>query len=128
MGGARLVSLDNSRPIKLVWTAGALHMGHQDSLVGQVVSGVGVDERPPKAQRDLLTVGELVALLSETDPTTPVVIPVQYGGFSGKLRLERRPLRLNVNRLEGFGPHDVAGSGEREDIIAVAIVADDPGR
>lgn len=72
---------------------------------------------------DVLTAGRLIALLEEFDPEAPIVIEGQYGGFEWVRQASRVPLRLNVNSLEGFGPHDRADMGEAAEAKAVAILA-----
>ena len=75
------------------------------------------------AQRpDALTVRQLIDLLSKLDPETPMMIGGTYGGFVDVRGLEQRAIRLRVNRLDGFGPHDVAVEGEHADCQAAIIV------
>ncbi|MEQ1771072.1 MAG: hypothetical protein ABL879_14660 [Devosia sp.] len=71
---------------------------------------------------EVLTAGRLIALLEDYDPEAPVVIEGQYGGFEWVRRTSRVPLRLNVNSLEGFGPHDRADRAKAADAMAVAIL------
>ena len=59
-----------------------------------------------------LTVGELLRLLGALDPAMPVLLPVGEGGLAAALRAETRHVELAVNRLEGFGPHDLAASAD----------------
>lgn len=70
----------------------------------------------------VLTVGELIALLRDADPLAPVVIAGREGGFDGVRAVARQPLRLNVNTLEGFGPHEAPAPGEQPDAFALAVV------
>lgn len=72
---------------------------------------------------DVLTAGRLIALLEDYHPETPIVMEGQYGGFEWVRGASRVPLRLNVNNLEGFGPHDRAEPTEAADATAVAILA-----
>jgi len=62
-------------------------------------------------------------MLEDYDPEAPIVIEGQYGGFEWVRGASRVALRLNVNSLEGFGPHDRAdGLGEAAEATAVAIL------
>ena len=69
-----------------------------------------------------LTVAELIARLEKADPNAPVVIAGQYGGFDGVLAVDERPLKLNVNGLDGFGRHDMPAEGEQPDVTGLAIL------
>jgi hypothetical protein len=69
-----------------------------------------------------LTVGELIARLQQADPNALVVIAGQYGGFDGVLAVGERPLKLNVNGLDGFGRHDLPAEGEPPDVTGLAIL------
>lgn len=72
---------------------------------------------------DTLTVGELQHMLARLDPTLPVMMVCGEGGLSGALRLERVPVQLNVNTLDGFGPHDLADDSSTADATAVVLSA-----
>jgi len=75
------------------------------------------------AQRpDILTARQLIDLLSKLDPEAPTMICGAYGGFVEVRGIEQRAVRLAVNRLDGFGPHDVAVEGEPADCQAAIIV------
>lgn len=76
----------------------------------------------PQIPEDALTAGRLIALLEDYDPEAPIVIEGQYGGFEWVRVASRMPLRLNVNSLEGFGPHDRADPDEAAEATAVAIL------
>ena len=72
---------------------------------------------------DTLTVGELQHMLARLDPTLPVMMSCGEGGLSGALRLERVPVQVNVNTLDGFGPHDIADDSSTADATAVVLSA-----
>jgi hypothetical protein len=74
-----------------------------------------------------MTVGDLIALLEDVDPTAPVVIAGQYGGYDSVRGLSRVPLTFDVNQLEGFGRHEQAASGERADAVAIAVIVETTG-
>jgi len=76
----------------------------------------------PSAVPTGLTAGDLIALLEDLDPATPVVIEGQYGGYASARGISRVPLRFNVNSLEGFGPHDHASQGKPAQALAVAVL------
>ena len=74
------------------------------------------------AQRpDVLTARQLIDLLSKLDPEAPMMIGGTYGGFVDVRGVEQRAVRLAVNRLDGFGPHDVVVEGEHADCQAAII-------
>jgi hypothetical protein len=73
-----------------------------------------------------MTVGELLAMLEGADPQSPVVIRGQYGGYDWVHAVGPRPLKLNVNTCQGFGPHEVPQPGEAADIVALAIECSAP--
>lgn len=79
-------------------------------------------QQPQPLPSGILTAGMLIALLEDYDPEAPIVIEGQYGGFECVRRTSRLPLRLNVNSLEGFGPHDRVDFDEAADVTAVAIL------
>jgi len=82
-------------------------------------NGVPVDA----AQRpDALTARQLIDLLGKLDPEVPMMIGGTYGGFVDVRGVEQRAVRLAVNRLDGFGPHDVVVEGEHADCQAAIIV------
>ena len=68
-----------------------------------------------------LTVAELIAKLQMADPDAPVVIAGQYGGFEDLRGLSQKPLRLNVNGLDGFGAHDMPEDNAPADVVAVVL-------
>ncbi len=79
-------------------------------------------DRPAAAKpARLMTVGELLATLEGVDPTSPVAIRGQYGGYDWVHAAGPQPLKLNVNTCPGFGPHEVPQDGEAADIVAIAI-------
>jgi hypothetical protein len=78
--------------------------------------------RPRRAGAGALTAGELIALLEDLDPATPIVIEGQYGGFDSARAICRVPLRFNVNSLEGFGPHERASPGQPPEALAAALL------
>src|ERR1700712_2261852 len=83
--------------------------GRQPDPEPIAANGVPTRRRPTRSSQFLpavLTVAELVALLQTLEPSSPVVLQGQYGGFESVMGVELLPLRFNVNRLEGFGPHD----------------------
>jgi hypothetical protein len=86
------------------------------------------ETRSTTAGAEALTAGDLIALLEDLDPATPVVIAGQYGGFDGVRGISRLPLRFNVNSLEGFGPHDRASPGEPPHAHAVAVLVRPEGK
>jgi hypothetical protein len=69
-----------------------------------------------------LTAGDLIALLEDLDPATPVVIGGQYGGYESARSISAVPLQFNVNRMDGFGPHDRAAPGGPPQAVAVAVL------
>ena len=69
-----------------------------------------------------LTVGDLISLLEDMDPATPVVIGGQYGGYESARSISSVPLRFNVNRMDGFGPHDRAAPDGPPQALAVAVL------
>jgi len=70
-----------------------------------------------------LTVGEMIAHLEKLDPMAPVLMPAENGGFEEIVLVTARGVRLNVNRADGFGPHEVPAFGEKPDIDAVLILS-----
>jgi hypothetical protein len=79
-------------------------------------------EASPPIPEDVLTAGRLIALLEDYDAEAPIVIEGQYGGFEWVRAAGRMPLRLNVNSLEGFGPHERADPDEATEATVVAIL------
>lgn len=71
-----------------------------------------------------LTVGELIARLREVDPTALVVLSCADGGYDSVLAVDERPMKLNVNRWDGFGRHDLPADDEAPDVIALAILSE----
>lgn len=76
---------------------------------------------PGRSTAGGLTVAELIAQLQSADPDAPVVIAGQYGGFEDLRGLSHKPLRLNVNGLDGFGAHDMPDEGASADVVAVVL-------
>jgi hypothetical protein len=60
-------------------------------------------------------------MLETFDPSAPVMVAGEYGGFEEVLGLRKITVKLNVNDAEGFGPHEVAQPGQRPDVSAVTI-------
>ena len=75
---------------------------------------------------DTLTVGELQHMLARLDPALPVMLACGEGGLSGAVRLEQVPVQVNVNRLDGFGPHDFTADASEADTTAVVLLAIPP--
>lgn len=70
-----------------------------------------------------LTVGEMIAWLEQLDPTAPVLVPAENGGLDEVVLVTALGVSLNVNRAEGFGPHEVTASGEQPDTDAVLLLS-----
>ena len=70
-----------------------------------------------------LTVGEMIAYLEKLDPLAPVLVPAENGGLEEIVLVTARGVRLNVNRADGFGPHEVPAFGEKPDTDAVLILS-----
>lgn len=68
-----------------------------------------------------LTVGDVIAMLETFDPSAPLLVAGEYGGFEEVLGLRKINVKLNVNDAEGFGPHEIAQPGQRPDITAVTL-------
>jgi hypothetical protein len=68
-----------------------------------------------------LTVGDVIAMLETFDPSAPMLVAGEYGGFEEVLGLRKINVKLNVNDAEGFGPHEIAQPGQRPDITAVTL-------
>jgi hypothetical protein len=68
-----------------------------------------------------LTVGALIALLKTFEPGAQVLVRGEHGGLDVVLDLHSAPVRLNVNRAEGFGPHELASADEEADGLAVVV-------
>ena len=76
----------------------------------------------PKApQLRGLTVGDVIAMLETFDPSAPVMVSGESGGFEEVLGFRSTGVVLNVNSAEGFGPHDLPDDGARADLIAVVL-------
>lgn len=76
----------------------------------------------PKAPRlSGLTVGDVIAMLETFDPSAPVMVSGESGGFEEVLGFRTTGVVLNVNTADGFGPHDLPDSGVRADLIAVVL-------
>lgn len=68
-----------------------------------------------------LTVGDVIAMLETFDPSAPLLVSGEYGGFEEVLGLRKINVKLNVNEAEGFGPHEIAQPGQRPDVTAVTL-------
>lgn len=68
-----------------------------------------------------LTVGDVIAMLETFDPSAPVMVSGESGGFEEVLGFRTTGVVLNVNSAEGFGPHDLPDDGARADLIAVVL-------
>lgn len=68
-----------------------------------------------------LTVGDVIAMLETFDPAAPFLVAGEYGGFEEVLGLRKVNVKLNVNDADGFGPHEIAGPGQRADRAAVTL-------
>jgi hypothetical protein len=76
----------------------------------------------PKAlQLNGLTVGDVIAMLETFDPSAPVMVQGESGGFEEVLGFRTTGVVLNVNSAEGFGPHDLPDDGARPDLVAVVV-------
>lgn len=70
-----------------------------------------------------LTVGEVIAMLETFDPSAPLLVRAENGGFEEVLGFRTTGVALNVNTAEGFGPHDLPNPGARPDTVAVVLRA-----
>ena len=68
-----------------------------------------------------LTVGDVIAMLETFDSSAPFLVAGEYGGLEAVLGLRKINVMLNVNDADGFGPHEIAGPGERGDQVAVTL-------
>lgn len=68
-----------------------------------------------------LTVGEVIAMLETFDPSAPLMVRGENGGFDEVLGFRATGVSLNVNSADGFGPHDLPDSGARADTLAVVL-------
>ena len=68
-----------------------------------------------------LTVGDVIAMLETFDPSAPLLVAGEYGGFEEVLGFRKINIKLNVNDAEGFGPHEQAAVGQRPDLTAVTL-------
>jgi hypothetical protein len=68
-----------------------------------------------------LTVGEVIAMLETFDPSAPLMVAGENGGFEEVLGFRATGVALNVNSAEGFGPHDLPDGGARADMLAVVL-------
>lgn len=84
-----------------------------------------VDAQSLKASKGVqgLTVREMISQLEKLDPMAPVLVPAENGGLEEIVQVMARGVCLNVNRAEGFGPHEVAAAGERPDTAAVLLLS-----
>lgn len=82
-----------------------------------------LERRPlPKAlQLAGLTVGDVIAMLETFDPSAPLLVQGENGGFEEVLGFRTTGVVLNVNSAEGFGPHDLPDDGARPDLVAVVL-------
>jgi len=70
-----------------------------------------------------LTVGDVIAMLETFDPSAPLLVRGENGGFEEVLGFRSTGVALNVNSAEGFGPHDVPDAGQQPDTVAVVLRA-----
>ena len=77
--------------------------------------------KPKVPQLRGLTVGEVIAMLETFDPSAPVMVSGESGGFEEVLGFRTTGVVLNVNTADGFGPHDLPDDGARADLIAVVL-------
>ena len=68
-----------------------------------------------------LTVGDVIAMLETFDPSAPMLLAGEYGGFEEVLGVRKINVKLSVNDAEGFGPHEIAQPGQRPDVTAVTL-------
>jgi len=68
-----------------------------------------------------LTVGDVIAMLETFDPSAPLLVGGEYGGFEEVLGFRKINVKLNVNDAVGFGPHEIAEVGQRPDLTAVTL-------
>lgn len=68
-----------------------------------------------------LTVGDVIAMLETFDPSAPVMVSGESGGFEEVLGFRATGVALNVNSADGFGPHDLPDDGARADLVAVVL-------
>jgi hypothetical protein len=52
-----------------------------------------------------MTIAELIAALSQFDPSTPVVARGYEGGYNNVMQVEPIEIQLNVNRIWYYGAH-----------------------
>ncbi len=76
---------------------------------------------PRAPQLSGLTVGDVIAMLETFDPSAPVMVAGESGGFEEVLGFRTTGVVLNVNSAEGFGPHDLPDDGARADLVAVVL-------
>lgn len=76
---------------------------------------------PKSLQLGGLTVGEVIAMLQTFDPSAPLMVRGENGGFEEVLGFRATGVMLNVNSAEGFGPHDLPDAGTRPDALAVVL-------
>jgi len=77
--------------------------------------------KPKAPQLTGLTVGDVIAMLETFDPSAPVMVHGESGGFEEVLGFRTTGVALNVNSAEGFGPHDVPDDGAQPDLVAVVL-------
>lgn len=81
-----------------------------------------VKPAPARARRhSALTVGDVIAMLQTFDPSAPVMLRGEEGGFLEVAGFRAVPVRLNVNTAEGYGPHEVPEVGQPADVTAVVV-------
>lgn len=72
-----------------------------------------------------LTVGDVIAMLETFDPSAPLLVRGENGGFGEVLGFRTTGVALNVNTADGFGPHDLPDAGQQPDTVAVVLRAAD---
>ena len=72
-----------------------------------------------------LTVGDVIAMLETFDPSAPLLVRGENGGFEEVLGFRATGVALNVNSADGFGPHDLPNPGQLPDTMAVVLRAAD---
>lgn len=68
-----------------------------------------------------LTVGDVIAMLETFDPSAPLMVRGENGGFEEVFGFRATGVVLNANSAEGFGPHDVPEGGKRADAMAIVL-------
>lgn len=52
-----------------------------------------------------MTIAELIEILSQFDPATPVVVRGYEGGYNNIIKVEKTEMQLNINRIWFYGAH-----------------------